>query len=414
MRILWVAPDVPYPLNTGANVAIYNRMLEMRRRGHTNSLLAFGHGKELDPSTQAPLREICERVEIYPKLSRWRALPKYLLASRSPLRVISRPAGLIQRRMAALLADSNLDVVQIENSILASAMPVPRPSRAVAFCVNFHSLVYKEFERIAAHLPAFTLRRAICSLEARRAKPFELHILRKDHFDSYLFVSDAELRSMADCFPRLASKLAHIPIGLDLQSFEGLASVIKCDFHKRAPGRQVMFFGGLENAANQDAARWFAREIFPTVSRELPDATFVVVGRYANKYTGDLRSSHIEIFSDVDDVRPHLRCADLCVMPLRGGGGVRVKLLEAIAARRVVVTTTLGLEGVSFSPGKHVLVADSAEEFAKQCVEALSRPERYRQMSADAYNLLRETHSWNAVGRQLEQLYTTTLERVRR
>lgn len=100
-------------------------------------------------------------------------------------------------------------------------------------------------------------------------------------------------------------------------------------------------------------------------------------------------------------------------MPLRGGGGVRVKLLEAVAARKVVVTTSLGLDGVAFCPDRHVRVADSAEEFARHCVDVLSHPERFVQMTQDAFALLDEKYSWTAVGHQLENLYRGAVRRGR-
>jgi glycosyltransferase involved in cell wall biosynthesis len=92
---------------------------------------------------------------------------------------------------------------------------------------------------------------------------------------------------------------------------------------------------------------------------------------------------------------------------------VRVKLLEAVAARKIVVTTSLGMDGVSFRPGKHLLVADTAAEFAQRCAEVLQNPEFFRRMTEDAYTLLRDEHSWRAVGDRLEGVYLSALERIR-
>ena len=411
MTIVWVAPDVPYPLNTGANVAIFNRMREMSRRGHTQILLAFVPPRDLSKPLPAPLKEICAQVLTYPKLSRGRAMGRYLLASSSPLRVITRPAQQLQLDLGEILKKRSPEVVQIENSILAHGLLKAETPRRTSFLINFHSLVHQEFERIAAYASSFSPSKIIFRMEAGRTREFELGIFRKDDFDKYLFVSDVEMRCMAKLFPQLKDKLVTVPIGLDIDSWAGLPPIVKCELHRGAPGKNILFFGGFENPANLDAVRWFAREVFPVVRRECPATTFVIVGRNAQHYLADLRSPNVEIFSDVEDVRPHLACADLCVMPLRGGGGVRVKLLEAIAARKVVVTTSLGLDGVVFSPGRHVLAADSAEEFAERCIEVLSHPERFTQMARDAFALLGQKYSWTAVGDQLEGLY---MEAVRR
>lgn len=413
MTIVWVTPDVPYPLNTGANVAIYNRMREMSRRGHTQILLAFTHPRDLSQTFPAALKEICAKIFLYPKVNRWRALGMYLLVSRLPLRVITHPAQRMRDDLGQILEQTSPEVVQIENSILAHVLPTRRPAGRTSFFINFHSLVHQEFERIAAHASPFSPSKIVFQLETGRTREFELDIFRKDEFDGYLFVSDVEMWCMGGLFPHLKSKLAHVPIGLDLDSWAGLQPIVKCDLHRGVPGKNVLFFGGFENPANLDAVRWFARDVFPHVRRECPATTFVIMGRNAQRYVADLRSSNIEILSDVEDVRPHLACADLCVMPLRGGGGVRVKLLEAIAARKVVVTTSLGMEGVSFSPGRHVLVADTTEDFTRHCVDVLSHPERFAQMSQDAFALLDEKYSWTAVGDQLENLYLGAVRRGR-
>lgn len=412
MRILWIAPDVPYPLNTGGNVAIYNRIRELHRRGHRISLLAFGRPHDMERSVIEPLREICEDVAVFPKLPQWRVLGRYLLASQLPLRVITRPVQGLRSRLATILKENPPDILQVENSILADVIPVSTAGSKVVSLVNFHSLVYEEFERIAAHLPPLAPHRWLFSLEARRAKAFETGIFQKDNFEKYLFVSDVELRSVAALFPRLAQKLVHVPISIDLKPYEGMGAVEKCGLHKSTRQKRILFFGGFENPANQDAACWFARAIFPRVKQTFSDLAFVVVGRNAKRYVGDLASSDVEILGDVQDMRPHLACADLCVMPLRSGGGVRVKLLEAIAARRIVVTTSLGLDGVTFRAGKEVLVADKEEEFAALCAEVLADPARFERLRNDAYAVLRDKHSWSAVGDQLENLYEMALKKT--
>jgi len=411
MTIIWVVPDLPYPLNTGANVAIYNRMREMSRRGHTQTLMAFIPPGNSGGSVPGSLTEICSKVFTYSKLSRWGAMRRYVLPSSPPFRVITRPARQLQLDLARIIEQRSPEVVQIENSILAHALPNSRMPGRTSFFINFHSLLHQEYERISAHAPLFSPSKVVFHIEASKIKEFELGILQKDDFDGYFFVSDVEMRCMGGLFPHLKDKLAHVPIGLDLDSWAGLQPIVKCELHRGVPGKNILFFGGFENPANLDAVRWFAQAVFPSVRRECPATTFVMMGRNALRYVADLRSTNIEILSDVEDVRPHLACADLCVMPLRGGGGVRVKLLEAVAAHKVVVTTSLGLEGVSFSPGRHVLVADTAEDFTRHCVDVLSHPERFAQMSQDAFALLGKKNSWTAVGDQLESLY---LDAVRR
>ncbi|HEV2178159.1 MAG TPA: glycosyltransferase family 4 protein [Terriglobia bacterium] len=406
MRIVWIAVDVPYPPNSGGNVCIYSRIRELARRGHRIRLFAFARPDEIAGRTFEPLREICEDVQVYPKRSAKRALLGYPTSS-VPMRVLTRPAEALSAAVGEMVRENWAEVIQIETSVLARCLPDPGfEGKAPAF-LDFFSLMHEEAERIAAHLPAFSSRRALFRLEAKRARAFEHGALRQDKFYRYQFVSDAELDRVGALFPHLRQKLVHVPIAVDLEAFaapEG-PSVVRCDGHRAASEKNILFCGSFENPANEDAARWFARDILPLVRREVPEVRFVIVGRNARKTVGDLRSAQVEIFSDVEDVRPHLYCADVCVMPLRGGGGVRVKLLEAVAAERTIVTTRLGMEGVCLVPYEHLLVADREEEFARHCVEVLRQPARFQPMAQEARVVLARHHSSEAVGDQLESLY---------
>lgn len=413
MRIVWIAVDVPYPPNSGGNVCTYSRIRELARRGHRIRLFAFARPDEIAGRTFEPLREICEDVRVYPKRAVRRALLRYPTSS-VPMRVLTRPAAALSAAVGEVVAENWADIIQIETSVLADCLADPGfEGKAPAF-LDFFSLMYEEAERIAAHLPAASPRRALFRLEAKRARAFEHGALRQDKFHRYQFVSDAELDRVGALFPHLREKLVHVPIAVDLEAFaapEG-ASVVRCDAHGAAFGKNILFCGSFENPANEDAARWFARDIFPLVRREFPEVHFVIVGRNARKTVGDLRSAEIEIFSDVKDVRPHLYCADLCVMPLRGGGGVRVKLLEAVAAERTIVTTRLGMEGICLVPHEQLLVADCEQEFAGRCLEVLRQPQRFAEMAREARAVLAMKHSWKAVGDQLESLYEGARARV--
>jgi glycosyltransferase involved in cell wall biosynthesis len=411
MNIAWVVPDIPYPLNTGANIAIYNRIFEMRRRGHRIQLFTFATPDEAEMAGLEALRDVCERVVVYPKLGTWRALVKFCLTRTTSLRVLRRPTHQAISDLQGVLGGQAIDILQVESPITTAPCLRHKGRGACALFYDFISLAHEESARIAQHLSLASPMKALCQMESKRAKAATFEMLKRDPFDCYLFVSDTERQTIGKAFPHLGDRLITVPIGLDIDSFSEAVSSAPVSPGKGCSNR-LLFFGTFENPANRDGASWFATSILPLILKELPEAMFMVVGKKANRYVGHLRSPNVTVYSDVDDVKSYLAQAAACVLPLRGGGGVRVKLLEAVAARKIVVTTSLGMDGVSFRPGKHLLVADTAEEFAQRCAEVLQNPELFRRMTEDAYTLLRDKHSWSAVGDQLENLYETALKKT--
>lgn len=412
MKIAWIASDIPYPPNTGGKILVYNRISELHRRGHKIFLYAFASPQERKIGELQALHDICESVVIYRKRTTWQTLVRFFLTRSVPFRILRRPSDGLLRDLEACVEQRSIDIVQVESPVLAMPSSWQQGRRTCALFYDFISLEHQELARTAQHLSLGSPVRTLYQAEARRERAIVFEMLRQNPFDRYLFVSDTEREAIAAAFPLLEQRLIAVPIGINIAN---LSEIIPLSSHSlgKDSRKKLLFFGTFDNRANADAARWFVRAVFPRILRECPEAVFLVVGNKADKYVGDLQSGHVDVYSNVEGVKPYLAAADLCILPLRGGGGVRVKLLEAVAARKIIVTTSLGKDGTSFSSDRHLLVADTAEEFARRCVEALYFPERFEQMIEEAYALLKGRYSWQAVGDQLENLYRTTLESIR-
>ena len=150
-------------------------------------------------------------------------------------------------------------------------------------------------------------------------------------------------------------------------------------------------------APNADAALYFARDVLPLVQRECPDVRFHIVGAAPPAQVTALGSASVIVHGRVDDVRPHFKSAEVVVVPVRAGGGTRLKVLEAAASAKAIVTTPLGAEGLAFEDGRDLLVADSAPAFAAAVVTLLRDPTRREALGASARAAV-GPYDWTAVG----------------
>jgi glycosyltransferase involved in cell wall biosynthesis len=199
------------------------------------------------------------------------------------------------------------------------------------------------------------------------------------------------------------AKVWVIPNGIDLPG--GLP----CG--ERENAEPVLVFVGLMSyEPNADAALFFVRRVLPLLQREIPDVKFLIVGRDPTPSVRQLHDGKsIFVTGTVADVAEYLLNASIVVVPIRFGGGTRVKILEALAHRKAVVSTTMGAEGIEVKSGKHLLLADSPEDFAKACTQLLKDGGLRSRLGEEGFNLIRDRYQWKRIERMIEDI---VLDRV--
>jgi glycosyltransferase involved in cell wall biosynthesis len=198
------------------------------------------------------------------------------------------------------------------------------------------------------------------------------------------------------------SRITVVPTGVDLQQFRRDAS-------SRPEGTLVMFVGAMDWEPNIDAVEHFCAEIWPTVQARIPGARFRIVGRNPDRRVQKLVSNSVEVTGEVLSVVEHLRQAALVVVPLRIGGGTRLKIYEAMAMGKAVVSTSVGAEGLDVHHGRDVILADTPSDMAEAIVTLLGDPalrRRYEDAAAD----LATQYDWSAIGARFGEVLQTTVE----
>ncbi|MBI3287335.1 MAG: glycosyltransferase, partial [Chloroflexi bacterium] len=168
----------------------------------------------------------------------------------------------------------------------------------------------------------------------------------------------------------------------------------------------LVFTGKMDFRPNVDGVLWFFERVWPRVREQLPEARFVVVGRNPSPRLRALRvDPRAVVTGTVPDVRPYLRQAQLYVVPLRMGGGTRLKVLEAMAMGKPIVSTSLGCEGIDLIPGRELIVADRAEDFSQWVIDLWQDEWRRRELARRARQLVEERYDWRGIAPRLEAAY---------
>jgi glycosyltransferase involved in cell wall biosynthesis len=273
---------------------------------------------------------------------------------------------------------------------LVSFPNIPR-SRRVPLVLFEHNVEHTIWERLAA-LEARPWRKALVEIESRKVRRAERQAC--EAADLVVAVSEEDRRRLETLAP--GSRCVATPTGVDVEYFKPSA-------RPEVPHRLV-FTGSMDWYPNEDAILFFTEAILPRIRSQIPDVSVTVVGRNP---TARLRAvaghAGIAVTGTVDDVRPYVEDAALYVVPLRAGGGTRLKIFEALAMGKAVVSTTVGAEGLAVTPGLDVAIADQPDEFAQTVIELLRDPARRVELGRAGRQLVHSRYSWKQVATDFEQ-----------
>jgi sugar transferase (PEP-CTERM/EpsH1 system associated) len=395
MRILWLKSDLLLPLDKGGRLRTWHLMRHLARR-HAITYLAFAEPGS-DPELVQGMGEVAEHVVTVPlstppkRSLRFYAGAARALADPLPYAVARYRSPAFRSAIAALLDDSRFDLVVCDFLVPAVNLPASLPCPAALFTHNVEADIWRRHAETRTGAAARWLYR----LQHRRMLRFEGRTLER--FDGILAVSDADRDTFRRLYPRARSTpIAVVPTGVDTEYFTPPPAAA------RPP--HLVFTGSMDWLPNEDAVLFFCREILPLIRAVEPRATLSIVGRSPTAVVRALAAEPgVEVTGTVDDVRPHVARAAVCVVPLRIGGGTRLKIFEAMAMGRAVVSTSIGAEGLPLVDGRHALIADGPRAFAGAVLDLLRDEARRRTIEAAAQACVVERYDWSVAAAVLDE-----------
>ena len=390
LRILWVKVGGLWPPNTGGRLRTLHMIAELSQR-HRVSVITTRHPADESSGLRTRL-PACEGIDAVPYTLPKQGTSRFALAVArswaSPY-----PADLWRWRIPAVRARirerlmEGVDLCVADFLVAMPNLPSRTTTPVVLFEHNVEHMIWKRLHEVEKR-PA---RRALLGLEWRKMRQYEARACARASLT--VAVSEAD-RALLDANAPGADIRA-IGTGVDTTYFHPNGAV-------EAPA-SLVFTGSMDWYPNEDAIMYFIAEILPELRREVPGLSLAVVGRDpAERLRAACAAAGVQVTGTVADVRPHVAEAAVYVVPLRIGGGTRLKIFEALAMGKAVVSTRVGAEGLPIVPGEHFLQADSPADFTQAVVTLLKDPDRRRALGRAGRRLVEERYSWTQVTRQFE------------
>jgi len=390
-----IANHLPYPPFSGTPLRNYNLLKRISRENEV-WLATFVQSQE-EYDNVKHLLEFCqgiETAEVQPEgaLSRPAEAFRYLLAGR-PLELRHYYSEELVHKINYLVSKINFDVVEIIDSYMGLYLET-LPTRMHAKTVlTFIDIVFSKCDRISRlePKPGRRMRIWLYSRMMRRWEP-----IYAERFGRCVAVSESDRRLLLSKNPRLQIEV--VPNGVDADKYQLLP------YTNSSPA--LIFVGNMEYRPNIDAMSHFCQDIFPSIRAEIVGLEMWIVGINPPPEVQLLDCNSVHVTGRVNDVRPFYSRSTVCVIPLRAGGGTRLKILEAMALGRPVVSTSIGCEGLDVMDGKHLFIADNPKAFIEKTLRLLTDEGLRQSITAQARELVVSRYDWEVIARRLIQVYS--------
>ena len=394
MKLLWLNSGLLLPLDKGGKLRTWHVMRHLAAR-HDITYLSFEDAAQTAADRRG-MREVCSRLETVPRADAAKGTWRFYAGAagsvidQAPYAVAKYRSAAYRARIEHLLAAERYDLVVCDFLPPVVNLPSRLPCPSIVFTHNVEAEIWRRHAEQAGNPAA----KYLMAQQWKRMLRFEADALAR--FDLVLAVSEADRDTFGRLYPRSLRAPVHVvQTGVETEYFTPPSA---------PPARAHMVFtGSMDWLPNEDGMTYFCREILPKVRQAEPEATLSIIGRAPTPAVRKLAEiPGVEVTGRVDDVRPHIARGAVYVVPLRIGGGTRLKIFEAMAMGKAVVSTTIGAEGLPVTDGEHVLLADDPATFARAVVHLIRDTGHRTRIEAAARALVLARYDWSAVAGELE------------
>jgi glycosyltransferase involved in cell wall biosynthesis len=398
VKILWVKPGKLLPLDSGGQLRTYN-ILRCLAAEHELTYLSYYGGLRDEAYEQEIPRHIPGVVTVHTGAPDTTSLERHLdYLRRFPQRAPYSVSKFTDRKVRDIISgwfhERRFDVAVCDFLMSVLNFPTELTLPTAIFQHNVETVLWKRM----AEFEVKWLDRMVSKVEYAKMARFEPRQVRRFHH--VIAVSDADRDVMSSMVP--PSGISVVPTGVDLKKFQYDPSL-------RPVGHDVVFTGSMDWEANIDGVEYFCKEVWPLVLTQVPAARFLIVGRRPHQRVKDLASDTVEVTGTVPAVEEYLRRASVFVVPLRIGGGTRIKIYEGMAVGKATVSTTIGAEGLDVTHGRDIVLADDPKAFAEAIV-LLLKDEDVRRRYEAAAAATAQKYDWPVITRQFVEVLQLTMQ----
>lgn len=409
MNVLFIADIVPYPPNTGIKIRTYNIIKQLSQNKKNNIyILSFNHKVLINTEQEMTrcvnaLKDLCKEVYVFDipsdrnRFSYLCCLAKNIFQTK-PYRVARYFSKDCSKTISDILKKNKIDLVHLDKAELYGYKPFLGDLPIVCTNHNVESELMKRRVRYEINL----LRRLFAYIQYFKTRYYERKVLNM--VDGYLTCTDVD-RDFFRGELGITSRQATIENGVDISYYSNSGSLEE-DY--------VLIIGAQnkESTANYDATHYFIRDIWPLISEKEPGLKLKIVGRNPDVTVLELAKKYrnVEVLGFVKDEREVFEKAKALLVPLRVGGGSRLKILIAMAMNKAIVSTTIGAEGIACEDGKNIFIADKPALFANNVLKLIADNNLRRAIGASARSLVEDRYDWKKIGEKLRNFYDTIVK----
>jgi sugar transferase (PEP-CTERM/EpsH1 system associated) len=406
VKLLWLNAGLLLPLDKGGKLRTWHLMRHLAAR-HDITYVCFEDGTEADADRRG-MREVCSELVTVPRRDApkgtWRFYAQAMryIVDRAPYAVASYRSSAYRERVQDLLNTRRFDAVVCDFLVPVVNLTERVPCPSILFTHNVEAEIWRRHTEAAAGRPS----RPLMAQQWRRMLAFERNALTR--FDLVLAVSEADRDTFARLYPGALRGPVHVVrTGVDTAFFTPALA---------PPSRaHLVFTGSMDWLPNEDGMTYFCREILPEIRKAEPTTTVSIIGRSPTPAVRRLAAEYagVAVTGRVDDVRPFVAAGSVYIVPLRIGGGTRLKIFEAMAMGKAVVSTTVGAEGLPVTPDENIVIADEPSRFAGAVVRLIRDTGTRSGIEERARRLVVDGYDWRAVAQDFEHALERTAAAAR-
>lgn len=390
MNILMLTPYLPYPLLSGGQIRTYNLLKNLSKH---HQITLFALIKDLSEKKHIKhLKPFCHQVKVFKRTKNPWALRNILLAGFTPYPFLvtrNLPQGM-RRAIKTQLQTSDYDLIHAETFYMMPNIPKTQVPTL---------LVEQTIEHLGYQYYAQTshpLIKPLLYIDIAKIKYWETHFWKKA---THLVTMSPEDKAYIKQHLPHSVKVDVVANGVDIQKFSQIPK-------KLPPHPTILFVGTFKWLPNIDAVEYLVKHLWPGIKSQIKDAKLWIVGHNPTPNVKQFaKHPDIKVSSNVADIRNAYAKAHVLLAPIRSGKGTRYKIIEAMATKTPVITTSLGAEGLNLTPDKHVLIGDNASKLTQLSIKLLQKPQLQHQLATNAYRHVSQNYSWQTISQDLDQLY---------
>lgn len=383
MKIIWITPECPYPPNSGGRSGIWNRIVQFSKN---NEIFLFSIGDDEDYQYVNEINKYCKETKFYKKTKSISTIIKSLIY---PYTAVSRWNNSMKKDVQNVITKIEPDFIIVDlPQMLGNLDKKTLKEQNIILCQ--HNIEHKTLRDIAKGIKN-PIKRLIYYIVSKQLELYEKKMYNKNLFKLVTFVSIDDKKYFENKYKYKNTLL--VPVG----------AYITDEINNE--GKDVIFVAKMSYPPNEEAAIWYLENVWDNVYKENNSTKFYIVGKDPSENIKQLAKKHknVIVTGTVESLKEYYDMAKIVVAPIFTGGGVNVKLLEALGNGKLVVTTPKGIEGTDFEKNIQVLVCESAEEFTCECNSILKNYDNYKDIVSNALNKMKNEYSWKKVVGKFEQ-----------